>query len=167
MEIRRSRVQIPPGPLFKLFLSFIISNIIMHKLRKPTNELNAIATTKEPLEEKRQGTRMATAREIVVIHCANTLKHMRDEKRNGADAVMLGSYTEYGRWWFHSRDPSKRPFYTFGPEKVAKAIKELESMDAVGMADQLLFIARRSVVEYRPAAEAAKAKLAEIGMELG
>lgn len=138
----------------------------MHKLRNPANPLKAIASTKTPLEEKRQGTRMATAREIVVIHCANTLEHMRDEKQNGSDAVMLGSYTTYGKWWHHSRDPAKRPFYSFGPEKVAKAISELENVDAVAIADQLLFIARRSAVEYQPASEAAKKKLAEIGMEV-
>jgi hypothetical protein len=136
----------------------------MQKLRKPTNPFNAIASKKDPMEEGRQGTRMASPREIVVIHCANTLEHMRDEKYNGADAIMLGSHTSYGRWWHLSRDPGKRPFYSFSPEKVAKAISELEPMDAVAMADQLRYIARRSVVEYQPAAEAAKKKLAEIGM---
>jgi hypothetical protein len=138
----------------------------MQKLRNPNNPFSAIASKKDPLDEGRQGTRIAKPKEIVVIHCANTLEHMQDEKKNGADATMLGSYTRYGRWWLQSKDPSKRPFYIFGPEKVAMAIKELESMDAVAIADQLLFIANRSVVEYQPAADAAKAKLAEIGMDL-
>ncbi len=109
---------------------------------------------------------MACPREIVAIHCANALAHMQDEKKDGFDALMLGSHTRYGRWWHQSRDPNKRPFYTFCPEKVVKAIKELSSMDTVTLIDQLLFIARRSIVEYQPVAEAAKEKLAEVGLTL-
>jgi len=70
----------------------------------------------------------------------------------------------YGSWWHHSKDPKKRPFYTFGPEKVTKAILELESIEVVSMADQLLFIARRSVLEYQPASDAAKKRLGEVGL---
>ncbi|MBU0527288.1 hypothetical protein KKE92_02310 [Candidatus Micrarchaeota archaeon] len=135
----------------------------MQKLRNRIDPLNTI-TTKDPLEEKRRGTRIINAKDIVMVHCANTLAHMQDEKRSGPSAIMMGSHTMYGNWWHHSKDPKKRPFYTYSPEKVTKAITELSNMDSVQMADQLLFIARRSVLEYQPAADAAKKKLGEIGL---
>ncbi len=136
----------------------------MQKLRNKVDPFSSIATKREPLEEKRSGTRMINSSEIVAVHCANTLAHMQDEKKNGGSAIMMGGHTMYGCWWHHSRDPKKRPFYTYDPEKVTKAIVELGNMEVVTMADQLLFIARRSVLEYQPAADAAKKRLAEVGL---
>ncbi len=136
----------------------------MQKLRNRIDPLSTIDTKRDPLEEKRRGTRIINAKDIVMVHCANTLTHMQDEKRNGSSAIMMGSHTTYGNWWHHSKDPNKRPFYTFSPERVTKAITELSDMDVVAMADQLLFIARRSVLEYRPVVDAAKKRLGEIGL---
>jgi hypothetical protein len=134
----------------------------MQKLRNPNNPARIAASSlKAPLEEERPGAR---ARKLVVSHCECILEHMRDEKESMGGAIMGGRYTRYGEWWHSARDPAKRPFYKNGPDEVVSAINELDAMDAVEIADQLRYIARRSVVEYQPAAEAAKKKLAEIGM---
>jgi hypothetical protein len=136
----------------------------MQKLRNPNNPARvAAASVKAPLEEEMPSAR---ARKLVVSHCECILEHMRDEKQDMGDAIMSGRHTRYGEWWHSARDPAKRPFYKNEPEEVASAINELDAMDAVEIADQLRYIARRSVVEYQPAAEAAKKKLAEISMRI-
>lgn len=139
-------------------------NIIMQKVRKKTEIPNHSAKLKEPLAEGRTGTRIANAREIVIVHCMNIHIHMQDENRYGSEALMLGTHTAYGQWWYGGRDPAKRPFYSFGPKKVAEAIERLDSVEATDLADQLLYISRKSVTEYGVAAEAARTKLAQIGL---
>lgn len=117
----------------------------------------------EPLAEGR----MFEPRRIIAFHCMSITAHMRDEKENLPNAIMLGGYTQYGVWWFGQRDPKKRPFYTYGPDVVESAIRKLSETEVREMADQLSYIARMSVTEFRPASMAAKERLSQIGMQVG
>jgi hypothetical protein len=115
-----------------------------------------------PLEEKR----IVNSKEIIRIHCTNIKLHRKDEKKEGPHAIMSGGYTRYGQWWHTSRDPSKRPFYTYSPETVEETIRRLTVDEVKDVADLLRYISQMSVTEYQPAAQAARERLQEVGMPL-